>query len=107
MSTEFRLVPQPTLCLVCGAVLCRSYVSMSNGDSKILRLYSSLFFKDKSSISAKREMVSTVLYLVSRPGSYKATVTVYNTGKIVVGGPDSKLETLLQDMLGGRKRRER
>lgn len=69
---------------------------MSN--SKILALVESFLQRQKLDFGKEDGKHCTLLRV--QTGTHKATVNVYNTGKIVVGGPDSKLKTLLQDMKG-------
>ncbi len=71
---------------------------MSNGDSKILALVESFLQRQKLDFG-KEDGQHCTLFRV-QTGAHKATVNVYNTGKIVGGGPDSKLKTLFQDMKG-------
>lgn len=71
---------------------------MSNGDSKILVLVESFLQRQKLDFGKENGQHCTLFRV--QTGAQKATVNVYNTGKIVVGGPDSKLNTLLQDMKG-------
>lgn len=69
---------------------------MSNGDPKILSLVESFLGRQKLDHQKEDGQHCTVVRV--QTGAQKATVNVYNTGKIVIGGSDSKLKSLLEDM---------
>jgi len=69
---------------------------MSNGDPKILALVESFLGRQK--LDSEKEDGQHCTLLRVQAGAQKATVTIYSTGKIVVGGSESKLRALLQEL---------
>lgn len=66
---------------------------MSGADSKVLA--SVISFLDGQKLDSESVDVQSGIQLRIQSGTQKTTVNVYNTGAIVVGGPDSPLKTLL------------
>jgi len=69
---------------------------MSNGEPKVLA--SVVSFLDRQKLDYTSSEVQNCTQLRIRSGAHKATVNIYNSGKIVVGGSDSPLKTLLLEM---------
>lgn len=72
---------------------------MGNAEPKILTDVLSFLDRQELEHTESEEQYCTKVEV--RSGARKATVSIYNTGKIVVGGPDSPLKKLLQDMKRG------
>jgi len=69
-----------------------------NGDSKILALVESFLQRQKLDFGKEDGQHCTLLEF--RLGLIRLQSMFIITGKIVGGGPDSKLKTLFQDMKG-------
>jgi TATA-box binding protein (TBP) (component of TFIID and TFIIIB) len=69
---------------------------MGNGDEKIVAAVVS--FLDRQKLDYEKGEAQHCTQFHVRTGAQKATVSVYNSGKIVVGGADSRLKTLLLEM---------
>lgn len=74
-------------------------MSMGNADEKILKEVVSFLERQKLEHEESEEQHCTKVDV--RSGAYKASVNVYNTGKLVVGGKESALKTLLQQLKEG------
>lgn len=68
---------------------------MPVGDEKVYTAVCSFLDQLKLDYAVKEEEHCDHLYIKS--GALKANVSVYNSGKIVVGGQDSKLKQILED----------
>src|SRR5262245_41459665 len=69
---------------------------MSVADPKMLQAVTSFLERQRLEFSESDEQYSTKLTV--RTGARVAYVNVYNTGKLVVAGPDSELKQLLNTM---------
>ena len=69
---------------------------MSAGDEQTLRAVTSFLERQKLECNATEQQWCTQLSV--RSGVNRATINVYNTGKIVVGGKDSPLKNLFLEL---------
>src|SRR5437879_4850252 len=69
---------------------------MAAGEPKTLQAVKSFFERQKLEFQEVEEQYCTKLSM--RSGTQVAHVSVFNTGAIVLGGPDSPLKKLLSDM---------
>jgi hypothetical protein len=72
---------------------------MVNADAKMLAAVISFLDRQKLDHTQLEEQYCTKVE--ARSGAKKATISVYNSGKIVVGGQDSPLKQLLDQMKSG------
>ena len=71
---------------------------MTTAEAKTLAAVVSFIERQKLDYRTTEEQYCAKIEI--RAGARTASVSVYNTGKIVVGGPDSPLKILLQQMKG-------
>jgi hypothetical protein len=72
---------------------------MSNADPKTLAAVTSFLERQKLEFAKSDEQYRTKVEV--RSGTRKASINVYNSGKIVIGGQDSSLKRLLKEMKEG------
>lgn len=77
----------------------KTSAGLSNGDAKILALVEAFLQRQKLDYYKEDGQHCTAVRV--QVGAQKATINVYNSGKIVVGGSDSRLRKLLEDLKKG------